>query len=198
MTNQDKKKAYNEHKFFCRLSLGFSRLWKNPFLIALFIIGTIASYHGLALIQLYASKLDIPPIFEGVWECSIMIILIVLPVLLFLAFLEAIGEFTARKDEQAIAIVFSDTDLRNGHPILLSKRKDKETGIIIREFFSLIPKERWLDNSTSIAEKFNEHFCREDGITYGGFKTPNGRKIRLRTMKGIERQDRGSLYDEEF
>ena len=114
--------------------------------------------------------------------------------LLLLFILETIGKLTARKEEVALLIAFSPKDLRNGCPILMSKKRLKETNVIRREYYSDIPLHIWEEKKNAIADAMNIRFVEE--IQYGG--RANGKRIVLYTTSGRKAEGRGKLYDEEF
>lgn len=119
-----------------------------------------------------------------------------IPALLILALLERIGELTARRDEAKLMVAFSANDLRNGCPILISKKKAKGTDVTVREFYSNIPYDVWIEKKEAVADAMNVHFVEE--IQYGGKNNNNGKRIVIKTAKGRKPADRGVLYDEEF
>lgn len=119
---------------------------------------------------------------------------IMIPVLLFWAMWEFIGKLTARKDEAALLIAFEPKELRNGCPILISKKKLKGTYVTRREYYSDIPLYVWEEKKIAIADAMNIHFIEE--IQYGG--RANGKRIVIYTSSGRRAERREKLYDEEF
>lgn len=93
-------------------------------------------------------------------------------------------------------VAFSAKDLRNGCPILINKRKIRATDVTVREFYSNIPYDVWIEKKEAIADAMNVHFIEE--IQYGGKSNNNGKIIVIKTAKGRKPTNRGILYDEEF
>lgn len=108
--------------------------------------------------------------------------------------LDYIGKLTARKDEVALLIAFSAKDLRNGCPILMSKKKLKGTNVKRHEYYSDIPLCIWKERENAIADAMN--ICLVEDICYGGRE--NGKRIVIYTTSGRKAENREKLYDEEF
>ena len=91
-------------------------------------------------------------------------------------------------------IAFEPKELRNGCPILMSKKKLKGTSAIKREYYSDIPLYVWEEKKNAIADAMNIRFVEE--IQYGG--RANGKRVVIYTTSGRKAESKGKLYDEEF
>lgn len=179
---------------YFRLRLGVLQLIDKPFLnvllIPIIILFVILWKEKEKIISLF----DVPEILFSAFHFSICFMAIMIPLLLLLLILEIIGKLTARKDEVALLIAFEPKELRNGCPILMSKKKLKRTNVIRREYYSDIPLYVWEERKNSIADAMNIRFVEE--IQYGG--KANGKRIVIYTSSGRKAENREKLYDEEF
>lgn len=187
-------KRYRRIKHSLRICLGIQQLIFKPYLnvpLVVVLAGFILFWKNKANLYANAPKF-ILPLWRGVVHifgvCAFIFLLI------FIVYM--IGELTARLDESNLIIAFSENDLRNGCPILMKKKQDKETGVTVREFYSNIPLKRWVDSKDEIADSMDIHFVRPD-IEYGGKNKNNGKRIVLYTAKGRKPTEREVLYDEE-
>lgn len=187
-------KRYNRIKRYLRIRLGIQQLILKPYLFSFIVsvlVGFILFWKDKEKLYFHAPKL-ILPIWRGmvyVFGLSVFIFL-----LIFIVYI--IGELTARRDEGDLIIAFREQDLRNGCPILMKKKQNKETGITIKEFYSNTPLKRWVDSKDEIADSMDIHFVKPD-IEYGGKNKDNGKRIVLYTAKGRKPTEREVLYDEE-
>ncbi len=187
----------NRRKQLLRIRLGFFQFVHKPVLNLLWLFVVAFTVVITILKNEIVEITNIPPIIKPIFNITINLFVFLIPALLILALLERIGELTARRDEAKLMIAFSAKDLRNGCPILISKRKAKDTeDVTVREFYSNIPYDAWIEKKESIADAMNIHFVED--IQYGGKKSNNGKRIVIKTAKGRKPTDRGVLYDEEF
>lgn len=131
--------------------------------------------------------LNIPKIILPVYSAIAKLIGILIPILLVWGLIDIMGTLTARKDELAIQMAFKETELRNGNPILMYKRNDKKSGVIVREWYSPIPMKLWIARQEEIADAMNIHFVEK--FRYGG--NSDGNRIVMCSAKG-----RGTLVKE--
>lgn len=179
-----------------RLKLGFNQLIHKPILNLLWLFVGLLTAIIIVLKNEFVEIANIPQLIEPIFNVTLNVFVILLPIIMIFAVLEYIGELTARKDENKLMVAFSAKDLRNGCPILISKKKLKGTDVIIREFYSNIPYEIWIEKKEAVADAMNVHFVEE--IQYGGKGNNNGKRIVIKTAKGRKPTDKGILYDEEF
>ncbi len=192
----------NRLENYLRLRLGVQQLLSKPLLnivlipivVLLFVILWKEKEKAICLFH-------VPEVLLSAYRFSVAFIAVAIPLLLLLLILDYIGKFTARKDEVALMIAFSPKDLRNGCPILMSKKKlkidnNKKTNVIIirREYYSNIPLHIWEENKDAIADAMNVRFLEK--IQYGG--RANGKRIVIYTSSGRKAENREKLYDEEF
>ena len=186
----------NRRKQLLRIRLGFFQFVHKPVLNLLWLF--VVAFTGVITIlkNEIVEITNIPPIIKPIFNITINLFVFLIPALLILALLERIGELTARRDEAKLMVAFSAKDLRNGCPILISKKKAKGTDVTVREFYSNIPYDVWIEKKEAVADAMNMHFVEE--IQYGGKNNNNGKRIVIKTAKGRKPADRGVLYDEEF
>lgn len=179
---------------YLRLRLGVQQLFNKPILnillIPIIVLFVVLWKEKNKAILLF----DVPEILLSAFHFSISFMAIMIPILLFLLILETIGKLTARKDEVALMIAFEPKELRNGCPILMSKKKLKGTNVIRREYYSDIPLHMWKEKIEAIADAMSIRFVEE--IQYGG--RANGKRIVIYTTSGRKAESREKLYDEEF
>lgn len=187
----------NRTRLYFRLRLGLGQLVSRPYniiipLLLLFLFLELWKYKW-TLFPFEAVPVPLQPIYQ----CTISVGVVLIPIVFLIGFLEFLGNMTARCDEGNLIIAFTVKDLRNGHPLLISRKKITGTDITIREFFSNIPMNIWVDRKEELADQMNVHFV-EPCIEYGGKKKDNGKRIRLYTAPGRKRLERGDLYDSEL
>ena len=147
-----------------------------------------------AKMDLAFTVFDIPMIILPVYAVTVKALGVMIPLILARGLIDAIGTLTARKDEALIQMAFKETELRNGSPILIYKRKDKKTGVTIREWYSPIPMNLWVERQEVIADAMNIHFVQN--FRYGG--RSNGNRFVMYSAEGREATSRGVLYDDDF
>lgn len=187
-------KRYRRIKRSLRMGLGIQQLIFKPYLNALLAVALfffIFFWKNKA--NLYANA---PKFIFPLWRGIVHIFGVSAFIFLLVFIIYMIGELTARFDESNLIIAFSENDLRNGCPILMKKKQDKETGVTVREFYSNTPFKRWVDSKDEIADSMDVHFVTPD-IEYGGKNKDNGKRIVLYTARGRKPTERGVLYDEE-
>jgi hypothetical protein len=186
----------NQIKQLMRLKLGFNQLIHKPILNLLWLLVCFATAIIIVLKNKLTAIIDIPKPIVPAFDIALNIFVFFIPIIMVFAILEYIGELTARKDENKLMVAFSAKDLRNGCPLLVNKRKIRDTDVTIREFYSNISYDVWIEKKEAIADAMNVHFIEE--IQYGGKGNNNGKIIVIKTAKGRKPTDRGILYDEEF
>lgn len=186
----------NRRKQLLRIRLGFFQFVHKPVLNLLWLFVVAFTVVITILKNEIVEITNIPPIIKPIFNITINLFVFLIPALLILALLERIGELTARRDEAKLMVAFSANDLRNGCPILISKKKAKGTDVTVREFYSNIPYDVWIEKKEAVADAMNVHFVEK--IQYGGKNNNNGKRIVIKTAKGRKPADRGVLYDEEF
>lgn len=186
----------NQIKQLMRLKLGFNQFIHKPILNLLWLLVCFVTAIIIVLKNELTEIINIPQLIEPIFNIALNIFVFLIPIIMIFAILEYIGEYTARRDEAKLMVAFSAKDLRNGCPILISKRKIKGTDVIVREFYSNIPYDVWIGKKEVIADAMNVHFVEE--IQYGGKGNNNGKIIVIKTARGRKPIDRGVLYDDEF
>lgn len=186
----------NQIKQLLRLRLGCLQLIHKPILNLLWLFVGLSTAIIIVLKNELVEIANIPQLIEPIFNVALNVFVVLLTVIMIFAVLEYIGELTARKDENKLMVAFSAKDLRNGCPILISKKKVKGTDVTVREFYSNIPYEIWIEKKEAVADAMNVHFIEE--IQYGGKNNNNRKRIVIKTAKGRKPTDRGILYDEEF
>ena len=183
-------------KQLLRIRLGFLQFIHKPVLNLLWLFVGVF----IAIIVILKNKIieviAIPQIIEPIFNVALNVFIVIMPILLIVALLEYIGECTAKRDENALMVAFSSKTLRNGCPILISKKRIKNSDVVTREYYSNISLDVWNEHKNAIADAMNAHFVTE--IEYGGKGNNNGKIIVIKTAKGRKPIDRGVLYDDEF
>ena len=188
------KQRYTAKKNFYRIKLGINQFSNYPFLNliwVLIIVGTVLLINGK---EKFVDMLNTPPLLTPIIDVCIKYLIVLIPVIISMSIIKCIGELTARNDEANLMLAFDEKDLKNGCPILIHKKVIRKKGVVIREFYSTIPMQKWVDKQENIADIMNVHFICD--IEYGG--KSNGNKILIKTAKGRKAKDRGILYDNIF
>lgn len=181
-------------KQWLRIRLGILQMIHKPLLIILLFPIVVLTVILWKERERMLAIFDVPDILFSVWRVSVYSFLAMIPIFTLLFMLELIGNVATGKDEHDLQEAFDNHDLRNGSPILLSKKRIKGTNVIRREFYSSIPMKVWMDKQEYIADCMNVHFV--EPIQYGG--KSNGRRIVMYTAKGRKPVSRGDLYDDEL
>ena len=185
---------YNRKRNIGHWGLAIGQMKQNPLLLILTIPIIALTIIIWAKMDFVFSVFDVPKMLLPAYIVTVKALGVIVPVLLLWGFVDVIGTLTARKDEALIQMAFKEKELRNGSPILIYKRKDKKTGVTIREWYSPIPMNLWVERQEEIADAMNIHFVQN--FRYGG--KSNGNRIVMYSAEGREATSRGVLYDEEF
>ncbi len=190
-------KRTNQIKQFSRIKLGFQQFIHNkPFLNLLWLFVIFVTAIIIVVKNKFIEIINITQLIEPIFDIVMNVFAFLIPILMVFAILEKVGECTARRYEAEIRVAFSDNNLKNGFPILVSKKKIKGTDVTVCEFYSNIPYAVWVEKKEAIADAMNIHFVEE--IAYGGKNNNNGKIIVVKIAKGRKAIDRGTLYDDEF
>ena len=179
------------------MRLGISRLFSSPGYL------TVPALLIVLLFILWKHRWNIfpvnhvPEVLLPVFRIAISTAVIFIPLVFQLGFLELLGNGTARRDEAAIMMAFSEKDLRYGAPLLLRSKRIKGTRVAVKEFYSRIPLQTWMEKKDAISDNMNIHLV-SPYMEYGGKRGDNGNYIRIYTAPGRKRPERGTLYDTEI
>lgn len=193
--NKNNNQRRTRMKLWLRVRLGVLQMIHMPILIILLAPLAVFTVLLWKVKDSALAMVEVPKILLPIWECSIYFIVIMFPIFILLFLLESIGNHTAEKDEMNLEEAFDKRDLRNGCPILINKKRVKNSDVIMREFYSSIPMRVWVEKQDDIADSMNIHFV--EPLRYGG-KNLNGRRIVMYTTSGRKPASRGILYDDEF
>lgn len=185
---------HNRMRSSGHLRLAVGQIKQYPFLLILTIPIIALTIIIWAKMDLAFTVFDIPMIILSVYAVTVKALGVMIPLILAWGLIDAIGTLTARKDEALIQMAFKEKELRNGSPILIYKRRDKKTGVTIREWYSPIPMNLWVERQEVIADAMNIHFVQN--FRYGG--RSNGNRFVMYSAEGREATSRGVLYDDDF
>ena len=198
MNNKEyNEQRHNRKKQQYRLELGFQQLWNYPILNFIWVLFAVGFVLLIKVKKKYIANMDVYPMFETVFSTCMKAIIIIFPIICAIGLIQFIGFCFAIKDEADMEIVFGDKrDVKNQPPVLISKKKDRKSGVIKREFYTTIPMERWQENKEAICDRLDVHLIGD--ITYGGRKKNKGNHIYFESAKGRNPKERGVLYDDTF
>ena len=185
---------YNRKRNSGHWGLAIEQIKQCPFLLLITIPIVVLTVIIWAKMDCAFTVFDVPKILFPAYTVTIKALGVIVPIVLVWELVDVIGTLAARKDEALIQMAFKEKELRNGSPILIYKREDKKTGITVREWYSPIPMNLWVDRKEEIADAMNIHFVQN--FRYGG--KSNGNRIVMYSAEGREASSRGVLYDEEF
>ena len=170
------------------------QLIQRPYLniFVLLILGSFPIIRKLINVMLV--QIEVTESLFPVFKISLHIIAIICPIILLVYIIQIIGERAAIKDETNILLVFTNVKLLNQPPILISKKKDRKKEIIVREFYTNQPLHIWEEKKKDIQAKFSSTFVGK-GLEYGGKNHNDGKKIILYMRKGLQAEDRGTMYE---
>lgn len=180
-------------KRYFRIRLGILQLVHKPLLNLLLII-PLSVFILLIYWKSQVLTAEIPVFFLSLVNFFLELASIFVPLFLIVAIIALIGVLSAIGDEANVEIAFSRDELRNGCPILINKKRIKDTDVLLREFYSNIPLRIWNRRTEELSDSLNVHFVEE--IQYGG--KSDGKRIVIRTAPSRELPQRITLYDDEL
>lgn len=194
---QFNEQRHNRKKQQYRVSLGFQQLLNHPALNLIWILFAI----GVVLLVIGEKKLveniEVYPMFTPIFNACMTAVLIMFPVICAIGIIKLIGFCFSIRDEADLEIVFGDKrDIMNQLPILMYKKKERKSGVTKREFYTVIPMERWQEKKDAICDRMNIHLIGD--ISYGGRRKNKGHQIYFESAKGRTQTKRGVLYDDTF
>lgn len=163
------EERHNRKKQQYRFTLGVQQLWNYPILNLIWILFAVGVVLLAIVERKYSANMDIYPMFESIFSVCMTAIIIIFPMICAIGIVQLIGFCFAIRDEADMEIVFGDKrDVKNQSPMLISKKKDRKSGVIKREFYTTIPMERWKEKKEAICDRLDVHLIGD--ITYGGRK----------------------------
>ena len=191
--NKKIQERWNRRKNLYHCCLGISRMMHKPFLTVLLLPIIVLTVFVWSRMDLAFTLLDVPKIILPIYTFIVKTIGVLLPIILVWGLINFIGSMTARKDEILIKMAFTDKELRNGNPILVFKHKDKQTGVTVREWFSPLPMNLWVERQKEISDAMNINIVE---LNYAG---NNRNKIVLKSKKGREAYfSNNQIYDNDL
>ena len=190
MNNQYIQNRHNRMKNSGHWRLAIGQIKQYPLLLILTIPIIALAIIIWVKMDFVFSVFDVPKMLLPAYIVTVKALGVIFPVLLLWGLVDVIGTLNAQKDEALIQMAFKEKELRNGSPILIYKK----TGVTIREWYSPIPMNLWVERQEEIADAMNIHFVQN--FRYGG--KSNGNRIVMYSAEGREAISRGVLYDEEF
>ena len=191
------EQRHNRKKQQYRFTLGIQQLWNYPFLNFIWLLFAVGVVFLVIAKNKYIANINVYPMHEGVFFACITAIVIIFPILCAIGIIQLIGFLFAIRDEADMELVFGDKrDVKNQPPMLISKKRDRKSGVIKREFYTTIPMERWQEKKEAICDRLDVHLIGD--ITYGGRKKNKGNHIYFESAKGRNPKERGVLYDDTF
>ena len=192
--NQYIQSRYNRMKNYGHWGLAVRQMKQYPLLLIFTIPIIVLTLILWVRMDFAFTVFDVPKMLLPAYTVMVKALGVIVPVLLLWGLVDVIGALTARKDEALIQMAFKEKELRNGSPILIYKIKDKKTGVTVREWYSPIPMNLWVERQEEIADAMNIHFVQN--FRYGG--KSNGNRIVMYSAEGREASSRGVLYDDDF
>jgi len=187
INNKYTQRKQNRIHNTCHWKLAMSIMVHNPLLFIFVLPIVVLAIFIWLKMDLVIMAFNVPEIMIPMYINIVRLLGVLIPLLLVWGLIDVIGTLTARKDEANIQMAFKEGELRNGSPILMYKRKDKKTGITVREWYSHIPMKLWVERQDEIADAMNIHFIEK--FRYGG--DSDGNRIVMCSAKG-----RGTLVKE--
>lgn len=183
------QRRQNRQQNLCHWRLGIQQMIQKPvFIMPVFLIIALAVF-GWLKIEDIVTMLDVSKIFFPMYFVTMKLLGIILPILLIWGMIDFIGTLTARKEEANLSLAFEEKDLRNGSPILMYKRKEKNTGVTVRKWYTTISMAVWTKRQNEISDALNITILE---VSYG----LNAQQIVTRSLKGRETiRKRNTIYD---
>lgn len=188
---------HNRKKQQYRFALGIQQLCNYPILNLIWVLFAVGVIFLVMVERKYSANIYVYPMFESIFSAIMTAIIIIFPILCAIGIVQLIGFLFAIRDEADMELVFGDKrDVKNQPPMLISKKKDRKSGVIKREFYTTIPMERWQEKKEAICDRLDVHLIGD--ITYGGRKKNKGNHMYFESAKGRNPEERGVLYDDTF
>ena len=196
-SKQFNEERHNRKKQKYRVILGIQQLWNYPLLNFIWVLFAVGVVCLMIVEKKYIANMDMYPMVESIFSACMTALIIIFPIICAIGIVQFVGFCFAIKDEADMEIVFGDKrDVKNQQPMLISKKKDRKSGVIKREFYTTIPMERWQEKKEAICDRLDVHLIGD--ITYGGRKKNKGNHIYFESAKGRNPKERGVLYDDTF
>lgn len=199
-SNDFNQNRFNRRTQLYRLKLGLQQILNYPLLNILWIVFAAGVYALVIFIKKISANMGTLigiPVLKSIFDSSMKIAVIIIPIICAISIIYSIGHFFAIKDESDLKTVFESKGyMKNQTTILCYKKKDRRTGVTIRQFYTSIPMSTWQKQKHAICDRMNIHLIGE--ITYGGKDRNNGHLIYFESAKGRKPIERGDLYDDEF
>ena len=191
------EQRHNRKKQQYRFILGIQQLWNYPLLNLIWVLFAGGVVFLVMAKSKYIANVEVYPMFETISTVCVTAIIIIFSITCAIGIVQLVGFLFAIRDEADMEIVFGDKrDVKNQPPILISKKKDRKSGVIKREFYTTIPMEQWQEKKEAICDRLDVHLIGD--ITYGGRKKNKGNHIYFESAKGRNPKERGVLYDDTF
>lgn len=192
------KKKTKRIEMLLRLYVGLQQLVYRPYYNIVIVV----------LLRLYAIIWKYREQFFGLKFVShtveqivanvVSVMLIFVFILFIIVAVQIMGKLAARDDESDLKLAFETSDLEDGFPILISRKRMKGTdNVTIREFYTYISKERWEKMQKKIEHEMGVTFV-HPYIEYGGKHRNKGKRIIIYTVPNRKLEKRGILYAEKF
>lgn len=189
--------SYNRIKIMNRFKLGIQQLRYYPITNLIWLIPILSVILLSFLTKKIDSLLHSFPIIMDIVHILMIVLIVAILLSLAIGIPFVIGELYARKDETKIALALSrNSHIGNYPPFLIEKKRLKNTNIIEREYYSIIPLREWLNNEEAICDLLNIHIIGD--IHYGGKNNDIGYIMSFRSSKGRFASERGAIIDDEF
>mgnify|MGYP000882466080 CR=1 FL=1 len=196
-SKQFNEERHNRKLQLYRFALGMQQFWSHPILNIVWLLVLCGMAVMKRIMDKWSVGIDTNSILADIYSVSMTIIFIIIPMLCIIGMIQFVGFCFAIKDEADMEHVFGDKrDVKNQSPILISKKKDRKSGVIKREFYTTIPMERWQEKKEAICDRMDVHLIGD--ISYGGRKKNKGNHIYFESAKGRNPKERGVLYDDTF
>lgn len=197
MTNNKFERRKNREKNLARLHCGLSQMFYQPLKNLIWIMILCM----FSMVWHYKTKLvewmEVPEVLQRGLESSLSLVLIVCLILSLLEVLFVLGELQGAEDEANLASAFRKSGLgEDDYAFLWSKKRQRRGEIIltVREFYSLVPKNKWEDMKEAIQDRMDITLVKPE-ITYGGVDKNRGRRIIIYSIAGRVQKPRGTMYD---
>lgn len=157
-SKQFNEEGHNRRLQLYRFALGMQQFWSHPILNIVWLLVLCGMAVMKRIMDKWSVGIDTNSILADIYSVSMTIISIIIPMLCIIGMIQFVGFCFAIKDEADMEHVFGDKrDVKNQPPILISKKKDRKSGVIKREFYTTIPMERWQEKKEAICDRMDVH-----------------------------------------
>lgn len=194
MNNKEYRiQKFNKRKQLYRIYFGLQQFINYPLLNLMWLLGIVVIVFLVKGKNIILSNFEPHPFWGNTFRDCINLSLFLLVLICGIEIIKMIGNYYAQDDEATLEEILGEEG-KIQPALLVYKKKDKKTGVIKTEFYTIVSMNQWQKHKKDICDKLNMHLVRD--IEYGGKNHNIGNRIYFEYLKNRIPPKRGELYDE--